>query len=521
MCSYLTKRGSTYYFRRTIPLELRPAFNGKSEFMQSLRTKDRGEAKRLIPARLIAFDKELSSVRSRLTAAAAVAMPPALKTQAQLAMERKWEDYDREQEELAELFNNAALDADLEIEELTPIMHAIEAGCEPEGSAQQIARAAYLLLSHKQWDANLDKQAALTRLAKLYNGNAPVAAEQDQPAANPGKGKILYLDTDILDRWAAERRPRQKTIDAHRAVARWFYERVGKTSVGEITRKQVIAFKDKLLEEGQSPQNINVKLGRLKTLLGWAVQNDLAGNNAADGISIVGAAAAPRKRQPFSLADLNAIFASPVYAEGQRPKRGRGEAAYWLPLLALFTGAREEELGQLRPSDIQKLSYPDTDGVNRSTWVLRITTLADEDEEENQLKNEESERLVPVHPELERLGFIRYVEGVRKAKHPRIFPLLTPGAYGRLTAKWGEWFGPYLRKECGISDRRKVFHSFRHAFKDYARMSRIAEPIQRQIMGHGGEDVADRYGRGYDIASLVSAMSSYRVPGLNLPEPAQ
>ncbi|WP_420822569.1 DUF6538 domain-containing protein [Sphingomonas gei] len=32
MCTYLAKRGATYYFRRAIPVELRPAFGGRAEF---------------------------------------------------------------------------------------------------------------------------------------------------------------------------------------------------------------------------------------------------------------------------------------------------------------------------------------------------------------------------------------------------------------------------------------------------------------------------------------------------------
>ncbi|WP_443018660.1 DUF6538 domain-containing protein [Sphingomonas sp. 7/4-4] len=37
MCTYLAKRGSTYYFRRIIPSELRPALSGKAEFMRARR----------------------------------------------------------------------------------------------------------------------------------------------------------------------------------------------------------------------------------------------------------------------------------------------------------------------------------------------------------------------------------------------------------------------------------------------------------------------------------------------------
>lgn len=53
MCTYLAKRGSTYYFRRAIPVELRPAFGGRAEFMLSLRSKDRAEAKLRIPAHTV------------------------------------------------------------------------------------------------------------------------------------------------------------------------------------------------------------------------------------------------------------------------------------------------------------------------------------------------------------------------------------------------------------------------------------------------------------------------------------
>ena len=44
------------------------------------------------------------------------------------------------------------------------------------------------------------------------------------------------------------------------------------------------------------------------------------------------------------------------------------EAAYWLPLLALYTGARLEELGQLRKKDIKE-----SNGI----WYINITDEAE------------------------------------------------------------------------------------------------------------------------------------------------
>ena len=47
------------------------------------------------------------------------------------------------------------------------------------------------------------------------------------------------------------------------------------------------------------------------------------------------------------------MFAGPVHQKEGRPKGGAGEAAYWVPILAMFTGARLEELGQLMRVDVQ------------------------------------------------------------------------------------------------------------------------------------------------------------------------
>src|SRR3954451_10382150 len=49
MCSYLYRRGAVYCTRLVVPTRLRP-FIGKSDLGRSLKTKDRIEAKRLLPA---------------------------------------------------------------------------------------------------------------------------------------------------------------------------------------------------------------------------------------------------------------------------------------------------------------------------------------------------------------------------------------------------------------------------------------------------------------------------------------
>lgn len=66
MCTYLDQVGSTYYFRRVVPLELRPYLHTKSgaprtEWKYSLKTKDRDEAKRLIPHHTLSTQAEIDA----------------------------------------------------------------------------------------------------------------------------------------------------------------------------------------------------------------------------------------------------------------------------------------------------------------------------------------------------------------------------------------------------------------------------------------------------------------------------
>jgi integrase len=505
MCTYLhgPRQGGTYYFRMGIPEHLRPVL-GKREFFFSLRTKDRAEAKRRVlqveaPHYTVLLEKAEAELAGQPVNA------PAFDPFAGMTLA----DFEQHQRMMFEDAQRLA-DEDDRMEEADRIVAALPAHA-----------PARLVLKHAEEVIERYREQSRRRKHRDHQPDAVPApsAPQPSPVQQSVEATGIMLDTTVIDRWAAERGVVQKGKDTHKAVAKWFYERVGRKSVDLITRQDVLAFKDKLLAEGQSAANINNKLSRLRTLLGWAYQNDLVPGNVAENVGVKVPDGERNKRLPFSLADLQAIFSSPVYADGERPFQGRGEAAYWLPLLGLFTGARLEEIGQLRVADLQRHEYPDDDGNMLSGWFIHITQNTDENGQENRLKNAASERLVPVHPEIERLGFIAYVLALND-QGGRVFPDLKANVYGRLTAKWGEWFGPYMRTVCGVTDRRKVFHSFRHTFKDHLRRAKVEEGIQRQLMGHTGKDVADGYGSGYDLHGLSVGMASYRIAGLTLPSPA-
>jgi len=305
-----------------------------------------------------------------------------------------------------------------------------------------------------------------------------------------------------------------------KAVVSWFEDHLGRIPVEAVTPDNVLAFADKLLAT-TSAANARTKLRNLNTLLRFAVQKAriIKVNPAAD-ITIDVKADPEEDVQPFDLPAIEAIFASPIFTQDARPDAGCGEAAYWLPLLALYTGGRLNELGQLRPKDIVEAPYVDRDGQDQQAWVIRI--VADK-AEGLKLKNASSARRVPIHAELIRLGFLTYVEAARASGQARIFPDLRPDKYNTVTANWPKWFGRYLRGTCEVTDERMRFHSFRHAFKDYVREAEIAEDVNDAMTGHKGQAVARKYGSSlsYPLRPMVSAIAEYRVTGFTSPLPPQ
>jgi integrase len=499
----LIRRAGRYSLRRRIPLGLVQHYGGKAEVTRALGTADPKLARRLLPLRWAELDEEFDRVRAQLEEARAEAERPISQISpthiALLNLDRFREQRDgaASQGRLAEF-----------IREKRDTLRLLQAMLDGEAAPTRDLREIEGMRNGLRALLDGDNAFAISAARKARQDIAEAEAER------VAEGDALTFD-GLVDRWSKERRRVGKSLDTHKAVVRQFVELAGAIPVGKVTKRDVLTFKDKLLETGNTPANVNVKLTRLRTLLNFAFANDLITAQPANGIQVLDPDAERNKRRPFDRTALAAIFGSPIYSEDARPTQGRGAAAYWLPLLALYTGARMEELGQLRTIDVRQEAYPDADDNEQSAWFIHVT---EDDEDGLKLKNAGSERVIPLHPALEELGFTRFVGEAKASGHARLFPDLRPNKYGRLTAKWGEWFSLYKRNVCGVTDKRMVFHSFRHTFKDNGR-GRMEDGVQRQIMGHSSDDVADDYGTGFPLWQLVEGMRSYRVAGFNLPPP--
>ncbi|RKE34249.1 hypothetical protein B0G76_0245 [Paraburkholderia sp. BL23I1N1] len=501
MCTHLQKRDGRYYFRRRVPLDLVPLLC-KTEISKALGTSNRAEAIRLCRAESLSTDEQFASLRSSKRSDPPAPDPVSSKVQSILAADAPepiphWAVppeytgptyYDEEYERIQQLIADArdeGVDEDALIAEENAILQRM-----------------YI------------EREALRRL-KAEEAAMPQAIHQaiERPQRRPASKSALYLPA-LIDAWAKERTPDARTVRKAELVARRFRAMVDLIPVPSIERRHAIAFKDALLASGQSASNTNKQLELLSVLLNFACANEMTETNAAQGIRVlVKKGAKAKARISFSLPALQAIFSSPVYAEDFRTAGGAGEAAYWLPLLGLLTGARLEELCQLAPDDVSEETYLDATGTRRTVWCMRFV----HNEERGQgVKNAGSVRRIPIHPDLLALGFVEYAHN-HKGK-PRIFPHLKPNKYGEESAQWSKWFGKYLRGPCGVTDERMVFHSFRHGFKDVCRECSIGKDLADAIQGHDDGDASSDYGgEFYPLRPLVEAMSRFRIHDLTIP----
>jgi integrase len=543
MCNYVSKvpGSNNYHFRRKIPQDLIPHYN-KKEIKKSLNTSERREAEKRSRILATQLDKEWELLRDRLVISTSVGDDSLAKQSSAIETTLIHPGTYRDVNFLRELEAETAKDR---VNLPLPDPHNIEGYgrwylaefkaerrlAAQRGFHQQFRDRITAVLSEQEM--RLEKglyelpqsgyqsfhvtEAIRNACKALLNGEGPLAwtntivpprSISQSERATPNVSTSLFA---IVDKWAAESLRNQKTVDMYNRTAKRFRELVGVMPIQEITRQDVVSFKNELLKLNQTPANTNKQLIVLNTLLNYAKANAFIDENHASGVSIK-IERTEKPRVSFDVIALNAIFSSPIYSDRHRPKAGAGEAAYWLPLLALFTGARLEELGQLHPSDVMEESYFDSNRHTAKAWIIRIRSSV---EAGQKVKNLGSNRRVPIHSELVRLGFIAYASKAKKEGRYRIFDKLVADKYGTETAQFSKWFNRYLRITCGVNDKRMVFHSFRHTFKDFCRAAEIT--VGDQLTGHVSGSVGDSYGAdNYPLGPLVNAIERYKVLGLDL-----
>jgi len=240
--------------------------------------------------------------------------------------------------------------------------------------------------------------------------------------------------------------------------------------------------------------------------------------NPAQGLRFKLKKADTEKYRSFTIEQLNKIFSAPLYTGCANPDRGydkpgncipRDSGRYWVPLIALFTGMRLNEICQLDTADIGKV-----DGVD-VIHVREESETAKPGENNKRLKTEASRRVIPIHPELKKLGLLELAAGRRKANERKLFPDLRVGGDEYYSDAFQKWFSRFLGK-IGVKDRRISFHSFRHTFRDATRWAKIDFEIVNALAGWTTNSMAERYGQSGQVKMLAREIAKIKYPQLDI-----
>jgi len=312
--------------------------------------------------------------------------------------------------------------------------------------------------------------------------------EDRKEVAAAGKSpSILECAADYIADRSTTGHCTSKTGKENLAIIKVLTQIIGDKPIDEVTAQDVVTFRQTLLQLppnmhkspkfrtmtiGQilqakpikvlSLRSVNKYLSRVSSFFTWCRRRGLIAINPFEGSAIVVKKGQPPKRQVFSEADLQRLF-SPQMVQLQN----EGSWRSYIMLLALATGARLEEICQLKFSDI--------------VTIEGFTCLDINDDGDKQLKNHSARRIIPLHSVIIRLGFQGFVEHQSRLGE-RLFPGLKKiaGTYGH---SYSQWFRRY-RELCGVDDPTKTFHSFRHTMATWLKDLDIPVYVAAEILGH-------------------------------------
>lgn len=531
---YIHGKHCTAYYRRRIPNSLRRAYpSSKTHITLSLHTSDLREAKRRAERENVKVDAEFERIAKELRAQMAQKESRRLQSLSDEQLQglaQYWvqqvletDDRTREQGLDDDEFEELGKDLTQQRQDLGRMLS--------QGQAHRIQPALQSFLFMCGLEVDFTPEAA-KRAGRIFLQSVVTAldhrlARQEgqvvpvPPIASPGQSprevgssiapqNKTWEEVFVVWRDYVKDRPKSTAIATQtpwRALEA-FAKEFGIHAPAEMTEDTIRGFVSRMSEKGLATVTLNARLDKIKALLRVARSKGVVPHNPAE--HIIGLKESTRakrvaRRLPFEQADIQKIFSSDIYNDKQLRSSGQSaEATYWLPLIMYFTGARPEEIAGLAVSDVvcdEQFGwyFNITDRPEPDTDLFESSKELAEKQKGNSrfVKNVMSIRVVPVAPELIRLGFIRYIEFVRQGGNFMLFPELKKDWHGKFCGAFGKFFGRFKKDMLGISNPKKVLYSLRHTFKDFMVAVNLETKMIHRIMGHASGDgvITDGYGK--------------------------
>jgi integrase len=227
-------------------------------------------------------------------------------------------------------------------------------------------------------------------------------------------------------------------------------------------------------------------------------------------------------RPVWTPAHMECLFSAPLWTGGgghlHRLDAEAGnevyhDAAYWLPLLLYYTHATVNEIGGLRVDEVN------IDDVVPNL-VIKNNDIRAEDGVDGGEKNENRGRMIPLHPEILRLGFVDYVKAIRAEKHAALFPELylngsRVGGHQFRNIAWRhmvEWIGLHMPIPTNPSSGKSAdMHSIRALGSSFYAKAEVPDLMRADVMGHARTGTnALHYSKRAETHGVDTVLAEYR-----------
>ena len=172
--------------------------------------------------------------------------------------------------------------------------------------------------------------------------------------------------------------------------------------------REVREFKNEInKEEKISDKTISDRLSLFKSFLKFCRKKQYIVSNFDDIIEPPSASNMKQiKILPYTDKEIEKLFTSPLILETRYDSKQFH--LFWVSIIALYTGCRLNEICQLNIDDII---------IENGIKCFNITIENDNNDKKKRLKNKYSERKVPIHPFLIKIGFLDFYEKVKNSKN--------------------------------------------------------------------------------------------------------
>ncbi len=206
-----------------------------------------------------------------------------------------------------------------------------------------------------------------------------------------------------------------------------------------------------------STTTVNNILGYVSSFMKWSRINGFVEVNFFEGMKLKKQISQRDERDRFTEKEIKKIFQKHNYIEFTEVENHK-YSNYWTPLISVFSGMRLNEICSLYLDNIIQ------EKVNGRKKIWCFNILEEPDRPDKHLKTLSSKRVVPIHDNLIDLGFLEFVELLKKrhTNRQRLFQELKYGE-GSYIRNVSYFFNKKYLPLLGLKTDKKNFHSIRYS----------------------------------------------------------